>query len=113
MDKTMEVSTRSEGKVQVVSPVGDVDMSSSPQLLDHLREVQRGRPSRLVVDLSGVEYMDSSGVATLVETLKAARKDQTDLLLCGLNERVRSIFEIARLDTVFGIVPDVQSALTG
>lgn len=73
-------------------------------------EAMKQAPRRLVIDLSGVPYMDSSGVATLVEALQAARKSGAKLVLCGLTPRVRSILEISRLDTVFSIVADRAAA---
>lgn len=94
----------------IVRPEGDIDLSRSPSFRRQLSAVQETRPSRLIVDLDGVPYMDSSGVATLVEAMQIARKQGARLILCGLRERVRSIFEIARLDTVFTIVDRVESA---
>ncbi len=91
-------------------PEGDVDLHRSPALRDQLRKAAQKKPKRLVVDLSGVPYMDSSGVATLVEAMQITRKQSTALVLCGLQDRVRSIFEIARLDMVFKIVPDAAAA---
>lgn len=101
---------RVEGGV-VVRPSGDVDLNVSPSLRQALKQVLRGRPERLVVDLSGVPYMDSSGVATLVEAMQIARKSGTRMALCSLQERVRSIFEIARLETVFAIYATPEEAL--
>lgn len=95
----------------LVSPEGDVDLHRSPSLRDQLRKAAAKRPKRLVVDLSAVPYMDSSGVATLVEAMQITRKQSTALALCGLQDRVRSIFEIARLDMVFRIYPDAAAAL--
>jgi anti-sigma B factor antagonist len=95
----------------IVSPEGDIDLSRSPVLRTTLREAQAKKPARLVVDLSGVDYMDSSGVATLVEALQIARRNNTKMILCGLKERVRSIFEIARLDTVFTIAASQEAAM--
>jgi len=95
----------------VISPVGDVDLSRSPTLRAHLRDALDAAPHRLVVDLEGVEYMDSSGVATLVEAMQIARRSNTRLVLCGMNQRVRSVFEIARLDRVFLIVPTLDAAM--
>ncbi len=66
---------------------------------------------RVVVDLSGVPYMDSSGVATLVEAMQVARKTRTVLILCNLTDRVRSIFEIAKLEMVFRIVATREDAM--
>ena len=65
---------------------------------------------RLVIDLSAVPFMDSSGVATLVEALQVQRRGSNKLVLCGLQPKVRSIFEIARLDMVFAIADDASAA---
>jgi anti-sigma B factor antagonist len=96
----------------VIAPEGDIDLSRSPTLRSTLRDAQAKKPGRLVVDLSAVDYMDSSGVATLVEALQIARRNNTKMVLCGMKDRVRSIFEIARLDTVFTIADSRDAALT-
>ena len=95
----------------VMRPMGDVDLARSPALRRHLATVIGQRPQRLVVDLSEVPYMDSSGVATLVEAMRLARDARTQLVLAGLQSRVRSIFEIARLDMVFRIVGTVADGV--
>jgi anti-sigma B factor antagonist len=99
-----------QGGIVVVRVEGDVDLSTSRELQGELRRVVGESPRKMVVDLGGVPYMDSSGVATLVETMQLARRNETHLILAALKERVRSIFEIARLDSVFTIVDSVDSA---
>ena len=94
----------------MVTLQGDVDLSRSPVLRNELLELVKRRPQRLVVNLAAVPYMDSSGVATLIEGLQQQRKSGGKMVLCGLQPKVRSIFEIARLDAVFKIVPDVEAA---
>src|SRR4051794_24539841 len=92
----LKVRWETRGTAVVVSPAGDVDLTASPTLRQALRQVQAGRPAVLVIDLAQVAYMDSSGVATLVEAMQVARKNGTRMALCGLQDKVRSIFEIAR-----------------
>jgi anti-sigma B factor antagonist len=104
------VRSETIGDLVIVRPSGDIDLSGSPTLRMELRKVQTGKPGRLVIDLGGVPYMDSSGVATLVEAMQIARKNNTKLVLCALQDKVRSIFEIARLDTVFTIVVNTEAA---
>jgi anti-sigma B factor antagonist len=111
MPEEMKVSSESADGAVVLSPQGDVDLARSPALRQALRQAQTAKPSRLIVDLSGVDYMDSSGVATLVEALQIARRGSTKMVLCGLKDRVRSIFEIARLDTVFSIAGTREEAM--
>jgi anti-sigma B factor antagonist len=97
--------------VVVIAPRSDVDLSRSPDLRLALREAQEKRPQRLIVDLELVGYMDSSGLATLVEAMRTAKSTGSPLILACMNQKVRAIFEIARLDQFFTIVDSVDSAL--
>ncbi len=107
----LEVSVEQRNGVVILRPVGDVDLNCSPVLRAELMQAQASKPSKLIVDLTDVLYMDSSGVATLVEAMKGMRQSGGTLVLCNLQQRVLSIFEIARLDIVFKIVPDLDTAL--
>lgn len=98
--------------VVVVRPTGDVDMSRSPDLRVALRSVHEKRPSKLVVDLEDVGYMDSSGLATLVESMRTAKGNKTSMVLCAMNDKVRAIFEIARLNQFFTIVDSLDDAIS-
>ncbi len=100
-----------EKKIVLLEAVGEVDLHRSSAFQKALLEPLSRRPQRMIVDLSGVSYMDSSGVASLVKLLSRVRRDNVDLRLAGLTPRVRSVFEITRLDTVFNLYPDVQEAL--
>ncbi len=106
----MEINVEQRDGLVVLRPLGDVDLSSSKDLQHAVRQTMDGKPKRVVVDLAGVPYMDSSGVATLVEAMQIARKQSTDLVLASMQAKVRSIFEIARLDRVFTIVDSVEDA---
>jgi len=99
------------GRTAVVDAVGDIDLNTSLEFQRGLLEILDKNPRRLVVNLAGVPYMDSSGVASLVKLLSRARKRSMVLCLVGLAERVRSVFEITRLDTVFEIYATEQEAL--
>lgn len=107
----IHVKTEKRNDAVIVAPHGDIDLTASPALRHELKRVQAQKPSRLVVDLAHVAYMDSSGVATLVEAMQTARRDRTRMVLCAMQDRVRSIFEIAKLDTVFTITSNVDDAL--
>jgi len=88
----------------VVAPKGELGYPEAPEFRTWLRKAHDAKPKRVVVDMSHVDYMSTPGVATLVEALQLARRSQTRLMLCGMNDRVSAIFRIARLDTVFEIV---------
>ena len=106
----LDIGVESHEGTTVMKPVGDVDLSRSPVLRNAIRSALDDRPGKLIIDLSSVSYMDSSGVATLVEAMQISRKIKARLVLCSLTERVQSIFEIARLDQVFAITDDLDSA---
>lgn len=95
----------------VITPLGEVDLGRSPTLRKELGVVISEKPACIVTNLAEVPYMDSSGVATLVEALQQCRASGITLLLCGMQDRVRSIFEIARLDMVFTIKDTLEAAL--
>jgi len=107
----IQVQEEKCGDGTIFRPIGEIDLSRAPALRTYLSAALTGKPQRLVIDLSEVPYMDSSGVATFVEAMQLARKNRIKLVLCCLQERVRSIFEIARLDMVFTIVGDKEAAL--
>ena len=109
----MEVNTRKEGDFTVVVVAGEVDLYSSPRMREALLASATRKQARTVVDLAGVTYMDSSGIATLVEALQATKKNSGRLVVAGLAPRVREVFELMNLQTVFELAPDVAAALSG
>jgi len=104
------VHIESDADTVIVRPQGDVDMSRSPQLRQALRDAMATKPRSLIVDLGEVGYMDSSGLATLVEAMRTAKRAGTRMTLCAMNDKVRAIFEIARLDQFFTIRDGVDDA---
>lgn len=108
----IEVRTEIVDDTTILRPVGEIDLSRAPSLRQHISEVQSSKPARLIIDLTHVPYMDSSGVATLVEAMQVARRNGGKIILSAMQERVKSIFEIARLDMVFTIVGSTEEALT-
>lgn len=93
-----------------IVPDGEIDLSTSPELRQSLLESIEQKVERIVIDFSAVTYMDSSGVATLVEALQKQRSAGGKMILCALQPKVRSVFEIARLDSLFTIVDDAEAA---
>tara|TARA_R110002072_G_scaffold72532_1_gene173365 strand:+ start:55 stop:408 length:354 start_codon:yes stop_codon:yes gene_type:complete len=103
---------RPEQGVVVLAPSADVDMSRSPELRTVIRQEMDSTVHKLVVDLEEVHYMDSSGLATLVEAMRNAGKSDTKLVICNMHPKVRAIFEIARLDSFFSIVDSRDEAIS-
>ncbi|HEV3243911.1 MAG TPA: STAS domain-containing protein [Chthoniobacterales bacterium] len=90
---------------------GEIDLHVSPEVAESLRTIIGKKPKRVVVDLSRVPYLDSSGLAVLIEGMQNVQEYGGKFALAGVQESVQHIFEIARLDQVFQIFPDVDSAL--
>lgn len=90
---------------------GEIEFSKAPALRNNLIALlEEQKPKRLIFDLSLVPYMDSSGIATIVEILQWQRRDGNSLVLIGLQEKVHSMLEITRLDQLFAIANDLESA---
>ena len=84
--------------VAVVEVAGELDLHSAPQLRAELnRALENNASPRIVVDLAGVTFLDSTGVGVLVGALKRAREAQGALYFCGAQTRVRRVFEITGL----------------
>lgn len=101
--------TEQSGKL-VVELHGEVDLERSPPI----REMLLGcveREKDVVVDLSGVDYIDSSGIASLVEALQAANQKGTLFGLVAVPGQVARVLELARLDKVFAIHDNLTHAL--
>ena len=107
----MEIDVTKAGELTVVAPRGDLDMATVGEMRRTLAGLIDGGQSRLVMDLGGVGYMDSSGMGALVAAMKQARAAGGDVRLCALQDDVRSIFELTRLARAISIHPTRQEAL--
>lgn len=96
----------------IVSATGDIDMSSSVAFQQEVLKILNSNPQRIVISLHGVNYMDSSGLASLVKLLSRSRKTGAKIVLAGLNPRVKSLFEITRLNGIFKICDSIDEAMT-
>jgi len=91
----------------VLSLNGEVDLSCSPQAREQiLKELKKGK--KLLIDLSDVEYIDSSGVASLVEGFQVARGNDQKFALVGVSQAAMQVLQLARLDKVFTIVDSIE-----
>jgi anti-sigma B factor antagonist len=108
---TMPLPRTSHGPVDVLSFSDNLNAVTAPALRLELKDlIQTGR-SRLVMDMSGVRFVDSSGLSVFVVALKAARAAGGDVVLLKLTPEVRSIVELTRLHRVFEIFDDVDAAI--
>lgn len=95
----------------VFSLEGAIDLHVSPELRASLRAIIDKKPTRLVVDLSKVPYVDSSGIAVLIGAMQSLEHEGGVFLLAGAQETVMTILESAKLDKYFHLFPNVEAAL--
>jgi len=89
---------------------GEIDLHESPRVKDGVRLLLEENPPRVYVDLSEVTYIDSSGLAVLIEAMQRVHAYGGELALFGIHGTVLNIFHIAQLDQVFHIFPDKAAA---
>lgn len=107
------VESRDSGAWTVVEPKGEIDLYTAPKLKEQLTAlVERGR-ERLVVNLDGVEFMDSTGLGVLIGGLKRCREREGELALAAPRETVQKVLRITGLDRVFAVHGTVDEATSG
>ena len=104
------IESRSDENGHVLALTGEINLRSSPTLHASLLEIIKCRPSRIILDLAGVSYMDSSGIGTLVDIKRRVDRYDGRLILAALQARVRGLFQITRLEQFFTIAADVSEA---
>jgi len=109
-DSSADMASKTK-KDNVLPLEGEIDLHISPRISASLAAMVAAKPKKLVVDLSKVSYIDSSGLAVLIEGMQNVEAYGGKFALAGLQPNVRPIFEIARLDQVFRIFPDAEAAL--
>jgi anti-sigma B factor antagonist len=99
----LKISVDRAGRDAVVRPSGRIDVDSSPDLRDRLRILlsEKALPETITVDLVGVSYIETSGVATLIEALRIARHHQTKFRLQGLSGAVLRLFQVTGVLALF------------
>ena len=100
----------SSAQAKVLTFEGRISVDNSNKMRDGLGAALRAKPSELTVDLSQVNSIDISGLATLVEATRTARRQGTRLAVIGIHGQVQLLFEISRLDQILDTAAEQQSA---
>jgi len=104
---------QADGRTAVIDIRGDVTAASESALMSAYEEAAQQGARRLVLNFSGLEYMNSGGIGMLVTMLVRANRHNRQLAAFGLSEHYREIFELTRLDEAITIYDDERSALAG
>ena len=109
MDLTLENS--SAGERMVVAVGGEIDVYTAPKLRERLVELINSGHYHLVINLEGVDFLDSTGLGVLVGALKRVRSNDGDLYLVCTQPRIRKVFEVTGLTKVFSLFDTVDDAV--
>ncbi len=111
-NSSLQIDIEKVGSIIIVIPLGDIDLSKSSELRVSIRSALDDSPTKINIDLAHVPYMDSSGIATMIEGLQLSKQSDIVFILCALCEGVQSIIELARLDQIFTIIETREQALS-
>jgi anti-sigma B factor antagonist len=106
----MEMNSVQSGSVRVLQLAGRFDAYETPKVTTWLDGNLKPDDARIVVNLKGVNFVDSTALSTLVQAMKRARQNQGDCRLCEVQQPVRIILELTRLDKAFEIYSDEAAA---
>ena len=108
----MAVKVESKGGVTVCCVDGEIDINSSPGIKKSFDRLIAQKAAKIVINLSGVTYVDSSGLATLVEILKNMRSYGGRMRLVNMAPKIKSLFEITKLEKLFEIMSSEEEAVS-
>ncbi len=111
MDLSLDVTER-DG-YSVLSVRGEVDVYTAPKFRERLIELVSDGKHRIIVDLEGVDFLDSTGLGVLVGALKRVRANGGELALVCTSPRIRKVFEVTGLTKVFSLYDTVDEATSG
>ena len=108
----MQIAARQSGGGVIFDISGDIDLANSPAMRKTLLgEIKDKHTVKVFLNLKNVRYIDSSGIASLVEGLKASRDHGARMILYGLSPSVREVLELSRLQKIFEIYDSEEQAL--
>jgi len=105
------MAAASQPQTDILALEGEIDLHRSPQVRETLEPLLARKTKRILLDLSRVTYIDSSGLAVMIETLQRIQSYGGKFAIFGLQESVKAIFAIARLDQIFRIFSDEAAAV--
>ena len=109
----LDVQTRqTDSGVTVLAPNGRLDVAGAPMLKEAIGDAVKNGLPRLVIDMEGVSFVDSTGLGSVISALKQVRGSQGELRLAAPNQQARVVLELTTLDRVFPYYATVEEALT-
>lgn len=106
----MEINIENRGEAVVLRCVGSLDADTVALFKKRANELFDGGASKLIMDATGISFIDSMGLGAMIALLRRTRKKNGDLKIFGLNKSVREIFDITRLHKLFDVCKDIDEA---
>ncbi len=106
----MQFTVEHHPRYTLIAPTGRLNMVGAPKLREAVAEVVAGGAAHVVVDLGGVEFMDSSGLGALIGCLKLARQAGGDLRIANIGAQVRMVLELTSMHRVLTPYPTAEQA---
>jgi anti-sigma B factor antagonist len=106
----LKIATMYHGEIAVLRCEGRIVLGEAPELRASLRSAWEGGAKRIVLDLTGVNYIDSSGIGELVSAYTTTRNSGGELVLAGLTKKVSDLLKITKLYTVFQVFETAETA---
>ncbi len=106
----MQIEKSTTGDTTTLTLVGEIDLHASPTLRAELQNCVKAKTAVLLIDFSGVDYIDSSGLATFIEYVRDAAAFKGRIALFGMKKKVRTIFDLVRLNELFTITESAEEA---
>lgn len=109
----MKIAEVKSGDVLICALEGEVDINTSPVLRKSFEEIIKKNEKKVLVEFSQVSYIDSSGLATLIEMFQRLKKIGGVMRFSGMNQKIKNTFEITKLHKLFEIFETKETALKG
>ena len=110
MGSSMQYQTTIKSAHTIIALTGEIDLQTSPDAREQLLELLKDQ-RHVLVDMSAVEYIDSSGIASLVEALQYAKSNGLSFGLVAISQATQQVIRLARLDKVFSLYDTVEDGL--
>ena len=107
----VQTAVRQEGDAGIIAIQGEVTGFAEDALMSAYAQASQGATPVIILDFTGLEYMNSTGIGLLVTLLIRAQRQQQRLLACGLSDHYRQIFDLTRLNEAIGIYDSEAEAL--
>lgn len=109
----MNIIEKKENETIVCKIEGEININTSPELRKAFDGYIRDNIKKIVIDFTNVSYIDSSGLATLIELLQRLSKINGKFHICNISEKIKTIFEVTKLSNLFNIFDTCEAALKG